>query len=343
MEAQIKLSEREEERALEIYKEATVIEGLTSGFGGSEPMKPYFPTLLKSGVTSIHLTVPHPYDKFRQAVERIAEWDEVIEQTDGLLKVNSVDDIRRAKKEKKVGIIVGSQNSDIIEGDVRLLRIFKQLGLKFFQLAYYEQNYVGCGGYEGKDSGLSRFGIKVVEELNRLGMLIDLSHCSDKTTMDAIECSRDPVTITHSGPRTLVKHFRNKTDEAIQAMAEKGGVIGLIAWSKFLIPDKDVTPKLEDYLRSVEYVVNLVGVDHVGIGLDICPSWTNEIFLAWRKNYTELVDPHTFGTLWVDKLKDHGGMLEITRGLVSKGYSDKEIRKILGESWMRIFEKVWGR
>ncbi|MEM2491103.1 MAG: membrane dipeptidase, partial [Candidatus Bathyarchaeia archaeon] len=183
---------------------------------------------------------------------------------------------------------------------------------------------------------------RIVEECNKLGVLIDLSHCSDKTTLDATECSKDPVAITHAASRTMCDGFRNKPEEVIKAVAEKGGIIGVFAWSPFCELKKGVRPTVDDYIAHLVHMVDLVGIDHVGLGLDLSPGWPKGDFEAWASQYPELVRHYTYENRVAKGIEDHvSGIINITRGLMAQGYSENEIKKILGENWLRLFKIVW--
>lgn len=332
------LSTAEEKRATDLYEKAIVIEGLT-----------YAPTLLnlgyieeirKAGVTGNHITVTATDAGPREAISTISGWYEIAEKT-GCRFAYSTEDVIRSKKDGKVCIIMGSQNARMIDDDLNLLRIFYQLGIRVIQLAYAEQNYVGSAG-EDPDPGLSRFGRKVIKEMNRLGILVDVSHCNDKTVMDAIQFSEKPVAITHANPRGMVNRMRNKTDEQIQALAKKGGVFGLNAWSPIAAVKEGVRPSLEDFIDLIDYVVKLVGPDHVGFGLDLTPNWeyNRADYERWASLYPSLA-PAKFEERSAEGVDNIWGVKNIARGLVARGYRSEDILKIMGGNFLELFQKVW--
>jgi membrane dipeptidase len=254
-------------------------------------------------------------------------------------------DIEKAKREGKFGVIMGSQNADILGGSLSLLPVYKRLGVRIIQLNYYEQNLLGEGFNERTDSGLSNFGLEVVKEMNRLGLVIDVSHCGDQVTMDAINYSKDPVMITHANARALCPHKRNKTDQQIKALAEKDGVIGLNAYSILCEVRKDIRPTLEDLLDMADYIVRLVGPDYVSLGLDLSFR-TKESYMQWEQLYPNLVPK--WGMFGRNIFQTDDGTVdvtlfpEITKGLVARGYSDDDIEKILGLNFLRVFKEVCG-
>jgi membrane dipeptidase len=206
-------------------------------------------------------------------------------------------------------------------------------------LTYQNRNLVGYGCNEKNDCGLTRFGENVVKEMNRLGLLIDLSHVGTKTTMNAIELSEKPCAFTHTCARSLFDHIRNKSDEQLQALSEKGGVIGIAAYSPFYHHTK--RPKVEDYLDQIDYMVELVGIDHIGIGLDQVYGRDPAFHENVKQTYPEVVMSYQWDTIYPEGLEDITKLPKITEGLVKRGYSKRDIKKILGENFLQLFEKVW--
>ena len=243
---------------------------------------------------------------------------------------------------------MGTQDTKIIEDELSYLRTFYRLGVRIMQLAYNEQVFVGTGCCELKDGGLTFFGKEVVEEMNRLGMLIDLSHCGPQTTLDGIEYSKAPVAITHANARALCDTPRNKTDEAIKACAERGGVIGATAMPLAVKRDKP-NLTIEDFLSHIDYMVKLVGVDHVGIGLDAGIKSRDEGNLGRKSSFYRMpkLRPDIFGPPTGLKppmpkgLERHTDVPNITKGLLTHGYSRDEVKKILGENFLRLIKQVW--
>lgn len=333
------LTAEEEKRAMELYQKAIVIEGLTYSPTLSHPVQ-YMEEVIKGGVTAAHITVTLTWATFREAISSISGWYQIAEEA-RVRFAYSADDIIQAKKEANVCVIMGSQNGKILEDDVSLVRVFHRLGMRIIQLAYAEQNYIGSGG-DDVDAGISTFGRKVIDEMNKLGILVDVSHCGDKTVMDAIKYSQKPIAITHANPRKLVNHHRNKTDEQMLACAEKGGVIGLTAWTSITTVKKGVRPTLEDFLDLVDYVVKLVGIDHVAFGLDLTPNWEYDRadYEEWIKRYPTLA-PLKFEERLASGLEHVSNVKDISRGLVARGYSDEGILKILGGNLLELYRKVW--
>jgi membrane dipeptidase len=269
---------------------------------------------------------------------------------DLLVKATSAEDIRRAKRDGKHAIMWNCQNTHgfaggvDLEEDLKKIDLFFSLGFRVIQLTYNLRNAVGDGCLERYESGLTRFGLKFVERMNELGMLIDTSHCGYQTTLDAVEHSHNPVSATHITCREVYDHPRGKTDEELKAIVEKGGYIGINMIPAFIGGKGD----LNQFLDHLDYAVDLVGVDSIGIGTDtghrdlrpevpVARRW----WTGFRPEHLALgldmrADEMSFGSLaWVN-------WPLYTVGLVSRGYSDQEIQKIIGGNALNIIEGVIG-
>jgi membrane dipeptidase len=327
----------QETLSADVHAEAIVIDGLQI----SNFERPVFESMSAGGLTAVNATVA-VLEGFRETITTIAEWHQLFEENHSLITpIHSVDDIRRAKEMGKVGIVFGFQNTSPIEDDLRLLSIFKELGVRVIQLTYMERNYVGDGCLERTNCGLSDFGLEVIEEMNRLGILIDLSHVGDRTTIEAIEASEKPVAFTHANPRSLHDHPRNKTDEAIQALADRGGVIGANIFPPFLATGSRAT--VEDVVDVIDYLVDLVGVNHVGIGTDFTEGQPREVFDYWLtgKSGKGPRMPLDYPIVNPEGMRSAADFPNMTEALISRGYPTSEVKKILGGNWMRLFEEVW--
>jgi membrane dipeptidase len=348
------LSEAQEQRAKAIHQRAIIVDAAV--IAESLEYAKDVESMRIGGLTVGCCTVAHWPENYVRATQRIDKYKQLIQKDDRLHLASSVQEIRTAKSLGKLGIIFSFQDGKPIEDDLANLRTFYELGVRIIQLTYNSQNLIGVGCAERSCGKLSYYGVEVVKEMNRLGIVIDLSHCCDETTIDAVEISEDPVLFSHSSCRALCNAYgRNKTDEQIKALAEKGGVIG-VCWQPFLIKRDPATYEvqkctIEDVLRHIEYMVRLVGVDHVGFGSDqqlgksldegTVPWYSS--FRLWRpirpdvfgSGPTDVYDPFPEG------LGRHSDLLNLTRGLVWRGYSDEDILKILGGNFLRVFEAVW--
>jgi len=301
--------------------------------------------LLDAGVTAVNATIPYVTDDFPAAVKKVAKFYKAIEGVENAKIAFTATDIKSAKKEGKVAIIVGMQESKPFEEDLDLIIVFYKLGVRVIQLAYYLQNYLGAGCGEQVDHGLTDLGREAIKELNRLGILIDVSHCGDKTAMDAAEYSEQPIAITHATPATLVEMRRAKSDDTIKTITEKGGVIGQVGMQTFCEKrDKmNMRATLSDYVDIIDYLVDLVGIDHVGLGLDLTPFWTRQGYNAFGKGFAFLTHPHKRPPLeerYVEGLNGISDAIRITEELLTHGYTDDDVRKIIGDNWLRLLTKV---
>ncbi len=357
-----KLTKDEETHALKLHEKAVVIDAL-QGVLAADPDR-YFPEFVEGGVNACFQDVggggdSSPYPEvtpldFRKTVIALDSLKRIVEgNPDKFVFAEFAEDVRRAKGEGKIALIPQMQACAApIESNFALLRALHGLGLKVIQLTYNSQTSVGTGCCELHDTGLTLFGRAVVEEMNGIGVVVDVSHGSDATMNDAIEHSRAPVIVSHSSCRALSPSPRNCTDETIKALAEKEGVIGICAWSPLLSPDQSKErATLEMFLDHVDHAVELVGVDHVGISTDtnwkgLDEGWCSKTMIYWRRDRPDvygydkplnLYPPPPVG------LERESRFPDITRGLVARGYSDGEVVKIWGENWLRVFRQVWGR
>lgn len=307
----------------------------------------YIQKLKHSGVTAINHTVAATEDTIG-AMRSIVDWWRVYARyPDDIIVGKTFDDIARAKNEGKVAIFFGFQGTDAMGEHLYLYEIFHALGVRFVQLTYQLRNLVGDGCGEPANAGLSRYGKDVVRELNRLGVVIDLSHVGVRSTLEAIELSRDPVMISHSAARTLCDTVRNKTDEEIKALAARGGVIGIPPKSGFLsATGLKRGASIDDYIDHIDYIVDLVGIDHVGVGTDVGDErkYTPEGLLQFHKLYPEVaIIDGDFRTdrMHATGLQSPADLGNLTVALGRRGYGGEDIVKIMGGNFTRLFSRVW--
>lgn len=304
-----------------------------------------------SGITAVNVTVglPTPTSAFEATARTLAFLGrEIDEHPDVFLAVRTVADIRRAKETSRLGLIAGFQDAVMLEADASRVDLFHGLGVRIIQLTYNLRNLVGDGCLEPDNAGLSAFGRSVVARMNAVGILVDLSHCGRRTTDDAIAASATPVAITHSGCSALADVPRNKTDQQLKRMADKGGVIGI-----YTMPFLRVTgqPTASDFVRHVEHALQVCGEDHVGVGSDnsITPL---ELTPAFRAEHAEFVrarrrrgisapgeDENVFA--YVPDLNSPRRMEQIADALAARGHSSARVEKIIGGNWLRLFGQVW--
>ena len=302
----------------------------------------YMEYLKNSNTTAVSTTVT-ALQSCRETMDLLGEWYKKFrENSDIIMQVFKASDIERAKKEGKVAVILNFQNTSPIEDNLNLLALYKKLGIRIIQITYNPRNLVGDGCIEKSNVGLSDFGRNLVRELNNLNILIDLSHVGERTSLEAIEHSEQPCAFTHANPSALFKVPRNKSDECIKALAEKGGVVGANAFPTF-ISDHKSEQNLDKYLDNIEYLVDLVGIEHVGIGTDFIEGQPPEFFTS----RTGIGSYHTPGTMpWPCKfpegIENSADLQKVWNGLLKRGYSENDAKAILGENFLRLFKEVWG-
>lgn len=320
------------------YEETVIINALdTSAFS-----RDYLAKVHRSGVTAFHATVTalHPC---RGTVDLIAQWYRKIEENaDIVVEATSAQGIHAAKQSGRTAVILGFQNTSPIDDNAELLAVYKRLGIMIIQLTYNFRNLVADGCLEGSDAGLSDFGRDVVKEMNRLRILIDLSHVGERSALEAVELSRRPCAFTHANPRAVCDQRRNKSDECLKALAAKGGVVGVNAFPTFVSVQN---PTLETLLDHIDYLVHLIGVEHVGLGLDFTEDQPMEFFMSRSGlggRFPEGMLPSQWPYVFPRGIASAADLPNVWNGLLRRGYSIAETRRIMGENFLRLFEEVWG-
>lgn len=295
-----------------------------------------------SGITAFHnaLGIGGP-KAVEHTLSYLAAWQGFAGRNSQLFSlVGQVEDLERAKAARKIAVIMGVQNAEHFR-EVSDVRRFYQLGQRCAQLTYNEQNLIGSGGTDRVDGGVSDFGAEIIQAMNDVGMLIDVSHCGDRTTLDAIDISPRPIAITHSNCRALNDHPRLKTDEAIRALASKGGVMGITGVRNF-IRDREPTT-VEHMVDHIDHVVRLAGIEHVGIGSDadlagyddMPPEQLGKLRNAYKSSYAfrDKIDTDGF---------DHPQKIfDLTETLLRRGYGDENVTAILGGNFRRLLGATW--
>ncbi|HEX9910670.1 MAG TPA: dipeptidase [Desulfatiglandales bacterium] len=323
-------------QAMRLHEEAIVIDGLNASYFSNEAV---LQRIRQGGVTAFNGTVA-AWHSLPETMNLIADYYRLFEDhADWIMQVRTVEDIHKAKVRGLAGMIFGFQNTGPIDGNLRMLAVYHALGVRIMQLTYNDENAVGFGCMAPEDKGLTPFGREVVAEMNRLGILVDLSHCGHKTTMDAIETSIGPVAFTHANPLALAKSPRNKPDEAFKALAAKGGVAGVVLLPAWLTHHGKAG--LEDYLNAFDYLVKLIGVDHVGLGTDFMEEIPAEIMMAALKGISAENLQKYYGSTIVKGFESAAEFPKVTEGLLSRGYSPEDVKKIMGGNWLRLYEEVW--
>jgi membrane dipeptidase len=277
----------------------------------------------------------------QEALEYLAAWSAYVgNHSDLFTLVRRVSDLDAAKRAGKVGVIMGIQNADQFEKPDDVAEFYR-LGLRCAQLTYNSQNFIGSGSTDRVDGGVSDFGEAIIKAMNKAGMLIDTSHSGERTTLDAIALSSKPIAITHSNCRALNNHPRNKSDDVIRALAAKGGVMGITGVRMF-IKDRDPT-SVADMVDHIDHVVKIAGIENVGIGSDADLNGYDDMP---ADQYTELKAGYKASYAFRDKIDIDGfdhpqKIFDLTEELIRRGYSDVNIRLILGGNFRRLLGTTW--
>jgi membrane dipeptidase len=304
----------------------------------------------EGGATAIAPTITGASGNARSGFAMIGGWHRYVRERDDTLIVRQAEDIELAKREGKVGLILHCQGTAIVEDEIDLLDSYHEAGLRVVQLCYNTKNLVGDGASERTDSGLSYFGLRLVERCNALGLLIDCSHTGHRTSMDTVDASSAPVVITHANAHAVQNNGRNVEDELIKAVANSGGIVGTVGFPPFLTWDEQ--PTLDHFIDDIVYKADLVGIDHTGIGIDYYegqyPVEDDETAMVrylsrletgqWRaEEYPP--PPYKFP----EGIETPRTLERLTERLVEREFSEGDIRKILGLNWLRVYRKVWNR
>jgi len=298
-----------------------------------------FEDMKKGGLTAASCTVSL-WEGFRDTVSNIADMKKLIrDNADLVALVRTVDDIHRAKMDGKTGIIISFQNSHAFEDLLGSIEAFADMGVRIVQLCYNTQNLVGTGCYE-RDGGLSGYGHEVIAEMNRCGIMIDLSHVGANTSRETILASDKPVCYSHCLPSGLKDHPRNKSDAELRFIVEHGGFVGVTMFSPFLRRGADAN--VHDYVEAFDYVIDLIGEDRVGIGSDFTQGY-DKGFFDWithdKGRYRRLTD---FGTVQnPEGIRTIGEFPNLTRAMERAGWPASRMEKVLGANWMRFYGEVW--
>ncbi len=282
------------------------------------------------------------------SMDSIVRWRDMARDNQDVFGIaTSAADIERLVAEDKLAVVMGFQNTNNLEGRIGYVELFADMGVRVMQLTYNNQNELGSSCYEANDNGLARFGKEVVREMNRAGVLIDLSHVGNRTTLDAVKYSQKPVAITHANPDSLFPHKRNKTDDVLHALRDNGGVIGCAAYRN--ISGDYYCKTVDNWCELVKKTVDIAGIDHVGIGTDRSHDHTQKDLDWMRKGtWTRGVDygagsAATPGKVarpeWFQEVHQLG---DVHEGLARTGFTPTEVEKITNGNWLRVYRDVFG-
>lgn len=304
-----------------------------------------FEQMHEGGLDAVHATLVY-HETTRETLSRLGEWNRRFEAwPDLIMPVHVPQDIAVAQASGRVGIILGAQNCSPIEDDIDMVEVMRDLGLMIMQLTYNNQSLLACGCYEAEDSGITRFGRQVIREMNRVGMVIDMSHSAERSTLEAIEISERPVIISHANPESFHPAKRNKSDKVLKAIAESDGLLGFSAYPFHLRNGSDCT--LTEYCEMIARTADLMGVEHLGIGTDLCQNQPVSI-LEWMRNgrwskdmdYGEGSASNADWPRPLSWLRDSRDFPNLIAGLRKVGMSEDEVAGIMGKNWLALLERA---
>jgi len=303
---------------------------------------------MRSGrLDAVHVTIAY-HETFREMVLNIEDWNRRFERHGELIFPGRTgDDIRRARKEGRTAIFFGFQTPSPIEDDIGLVEICHALGARFMQLTYNNQSLLATGCYEEDDAGVTRFGRQVIAEMNRVGMVVDMSHSAERSTLDAIEISSRPIAITHANPHWWHPALRNKSDTVLGALAETGGMLGFSLYPHHLKDGSDCT--LSAFCTMVARAAERYGSDCLGIGSDLCQDQPDSV-VAWMRNgrwsrQTDYGEGSAAAPGFPDQpdwFRDNRDFRNLADGLRAAGFSEAEAAGILGGNWLNFYDRSLG-
>ena len=299
----------------------------------------------EAGLNAVHVTLVYheDYDEFLQ---RVKEWDRFFEENSDLIFLGKTfEDITKAQSDNKTAIFFGFQNCSPIEDDINLIEKVHEHGCRFMQLTYNNQSLLATGCYEKNDSGVTNFGREAIKEMNRVGIVVDMSHSAEKSTLDAIEISEKPIAITHANPSFWHEALRNKSDFLLKKLSESGGILGLSLYSHHL---KDGTNcKLENFCEMVAKTAEIMDVKNIGIGSDLCLNQPDSVVEwmrngTWSKstNYGEGSKKKPGFPKQPDWFLDARGFDNLESGLKKVGFNKQEVEGILGNNWFNFYKGI---
>jgi membrane dipeptidase len=298
-------------------------------------------------VDAVHVTITY-HETFRETVLQIERWNRWFEQyPDLIFQGCTAADVQKAKDTGRTAIFFGSQNPSCMEDDIGLIEILHTLGLRFMQLTYNNQSLLATGCYEAEDNGLTRMGCEVVTEMNRVGLVVDMSHSGERSTLEAIEHSSRPIAITHANPASWHNALRNKSDTVLKALGESGGMLGFSVYPHHLENGGNCT--LQSYCDMIAKTADLMGIQHIGIGTDLCQDQPDSI-VEWMRvgRWTKRIDYGEGSAAnagfpdmprWFADNRDFGN---IRQGLRATGMSEQDADAVMGGNWLRFFETSFG-
>jgi len=296
----------------------------------------------EAGLDAVHVTIVY-HEDFDELQNVIGSWNKHFKENSDLIFLGkNFKDIEKAKSQNKTAIFFGFQNCSPIEDDISLVEKVHNLGARFMQLTYNNQSLLATGCYEKNDSGVTRMGKEVIKEMNKIGLVVDMSHSAEKSTFDAIELSTKPIAITHANPTFWFSAKRNKSNELLKALADSKGMLGLSLYPHHLKDTSNCT--LESFCEMAAKTAELMGVKHIGIGSDLCIGHPNSV-VEWMRNgtwtkakdYGEGSSKNPNFPKQPNWFEDARGFKNLENGLKKVGFQEAEVNDILGNNWYNFY------
>lgn len=316
----------------------------------SNPTRERFLEWQKGNVGCVHVTVA-VWETARETLSVLGKWNDLLEENKDLIaKATTHDEIEKVVQSGRTAVIFGFQNTAPFEDDIRLIRVFHELGIRIVQLTYNTQNSIASGCWEDNDSGLStHVGRQFVKELNDVGMLIDLSHCSEKTSLDTIHESRAPVAVTHANPLEYVGEEvalgrRPKSSKVLSELVSRGGIVGLSPYVRML--RNGVRTTESEFVDMIAWTAEKFGVDHVALGTDFYTGYGIDMVKWWRMGRWARVNPVPIDenapvVEWPTWFQSPAAFPDLAQAMLDKGFTDHEVQKIFGGNWMNLFRTIF--
>ncbi len=306
-----------------------------------------FQQIQDGGLSAIHVTICY-HEDFDEMLQNVNDWNDRFElYADKIFLGRTASDVRKAQKEGRTAIFFGFQNCSPIEDDIELVEACYELGARFMQLTYNNQSLLATGCYEQNDSGVTRMGRQVIKEMNRVGLVVDMSHSAERSTLDAIEISERPIVISHANPSFWHPALRNKSNEVLKALGESGGMLGFSVYPHHLKDGTNCT--LESFSAMIADTAEIMGVQNIGIGTDLCQNQPDSV-VEWMRNGTwtkerDFGEGSAGSAGFPDQpswFRDNRDFSNIALGLKDVGFSDDEVAAVMGNNWLNFFESSFG-
>ena len=306
-----------------------------------------FRQMREGGVDAVHVTIAY-HENFRETVANMEQWNSYFERFPNLIfPGRSGDDVRLAHETGRTAIFYGFQNPSPMEDDIRLVEILHALGVRFMQLTYNNQSLLATGCYEANDTGITRMGREVIEEMNRVGLVVDMSHSAERSTLEAMEVSSRPIVITHANPAFWEPALRNKSDAILKGLGETGGMLGFSMYPHHLKDKGDCT--LQGFCEMIARTAEIMGVDHIGLGSDLCQDQPDTV-VEWMRvgRWTKKIDygEGSAGNAGFPPMpawfNDNRDFANVRQGLLNVGFDEEDVAKVMGNNWLRFFDENFG-